>query len=151
MNDLRRCCGEVMEEIRAACGAATPGPWAIGGDDPGTIAVDAPHVGPFAWLDEETHCADAELMAQSREWLPALVDEVEQLRADLQIANERGDAWRQTVKEDTVELERLRAFANLTIATLCGVHGAPSEDPNCSRCALVDRARELMALEVSDL
>ena len=72
-----------IEEVRALCEAATPGPWFCNHVWGGTVM---PHDAPRSrgWIALEIHHKpDMELIAQSRTLLPRLGDEIERLRAEL--------------------------------------------------------------------
>lgn len=75
-----------LAEIRAACDAATPGPWDVETirdlDESFVICDVVRWRGYTNSLNFGEDRRTAEFVAQSREWLPALVDEVEQLRAE---------------------------------------------------------------------
>lgn len=68
--------------IRERADKATPGPWVAADDDETTLAIDAPNVGLFAWLDAEKHYEDAEFIAHARSDVPALLDEIDRLTAE---------------------------------------------------------------------
>lgn len=77
---------EHRAEIRARVDATTSGPWTV--RDLYVIAPGDVHIADFEWLadgDEEwaEFQANAVFVAAARQDVPALVDEVEQLRAAL--------------------------------------------------------------------
>lgn len=82
------------DDIRAALGAATPGPWestplgsegytVTGAPDPGATGVRAKvrlRIARFGYQDWDTDRANAELVANAPEWLDDLLAEVGLLR-----------------------------------------------------------------------
>jgi len=68
--------GEELEAIRQACEKATEGPWSACEDGDDTCAVLDRDRGTFAYLSDEW-LDDAEFIAGSRQWVPALLDEIE--------------------------------------------------------------------------
>ena len=78
-------------EIRAACEKATAGPWCECG---GSVLTDDDGGAPTkAWICHTGRRDDAELIARSRTWLPALLARVEAAEAEVtKIKNERDEA-----------------------------------------------------------
>ena len=76
-----------LDEIRRATEAATEGPWGTNPDDDGYAVHDVrcPSDAMRAQVYGEPHraAADATFIAGARSWVPALVAEVERLRAAL--------------------------------------------------------------------
>jgi hypothetical protein len=110
-----------LDAIKARAEVATPGPWEEDGSE---IYV----VGSRAWVAESCHLAeygvtahgdlDAEFIAHARTDVPALVAEVERLRADLagvgRMAREdyaRAEQAEQALVAAQAEMEQLRATA----------------------------------------
>ena len=94
-----------IDEIRARCGAATPGPWKV----QNRIFVRIPAYYPYS-MHSAFSCkdVDAEFIAKSREDIPKLLDEVERLdygiRAIGKLFSERYDE----IKDLKGECEELR-------------------------------------------
>lgn len=69
-----------LDEIKKACDAATPGPWKI---DPKYRQVWAPRTGEYISTEaERPEDPEANFIANSRQWVPDLVAELERLRAE---------------------------------------------------------------------
>lgn len=126
---------EELAAIRVRVDKATPGPWYRVGPPwnsylPFVVAGDAdPHVGRFVCdLDPEpadepdepgNEHADAEFIAHSRADVPALIAEIERLRADaagnptmsslLQLADQKAADWQAKAERAEAEIERLKS------------------------------------------
>ena len=106
--------GEELEAIREACENATEGPWSACEDGDDTCAVLDRDRGTFAYLSDEW-LADAEFIAGSREWVPALLDECERLR---QTVRDVDKAWRSALVDRALpakELAAVREAAGLAV------------------------------------
>lgn len=79
-----------LDSIKARCEAATEGPWHREHGDYGCVSI-----GNFGWVVDGPNCpqydedtpqghADAEFIAHARTDVPALVAEVERLRAEVE-------------------------------------------------------------------
>lgn len=89
---------EQLAEIKARCEAATPGPWAVGANNPyrDRSAIyqtpDAQKVNPLRWqvaaICREVRQCDSDFIAHARTDIPALLAEVERLRTYIRIAQE---------------------------------------------------------------
>ena len=114
-----------IDELKAALEAATPGPWRLEGDD---RIVQGPD---YTWVIADTTRAtrghpggsqpplsyeeiqsNARLIALLRNHAPALIEEVERLRRDLEAETCRGDVLRETItyERDRTKAEARRAF-----------------------------------------
>ena len=71
---------ERLAEIRERCDAATPGPWTVGATCLTDIHCASGLIAQVGWMRDE-NAANANLMAISREAIPALLDEIGRLRA----------------------------------------------------------------------
>ena len=91
--------GEELEAIRQACKNATEGPWLACEDGDDTCAVLDRDRGTFAYLSDEW-LADAEFIAGCRQWVPALLDEIERLRG---LAVAVVDAWWNHIPDANVD------------------------------------------------
>lgn len=93
---------ERHEAARARCEAATDGPWDDQPDRTGTATIVLDHEGDALWDAVGTlRDEDGEFIAHARTDLPALLDEVERLRALV------------TVTDDKVKRSASAAYENL--------------------------------------
>jgi hypothetical protein len=98
-----------VEAIRVRCEAATPGPWYT--EDPGPYTQT---VWSSAWPPCESRVADfmapadALFLVHARTDLPAALDEIDRLRADLAIANEASAELLYRAATFKVERDRLQ-------------------------------------------
>jgi len=71
-----------LNEIKAACEAATSGPWQCGPLTGGYWAL------AFQWSNDllcsQNREADANFCVKARTWVPALVEELERARAEIE-------------------------------------------------------------------
>lgn len=105
-----------LDAIKAACEVATPAPWELYGDDDDVIGVVVCEMWPTQikvirsnarkpFANTPDVLDNAEFIARSREWVPALVAAVEAARADL-------EAERQKVAELRTALDETRDIAS---------------------------------------
>lgn len=117
-----------LEAIEAACLAATPGPWTR--EEPG-VRGPWPHEsaevdGPWLGYTGDFKVPDATFIAGARSWVPALVEEVRRLRADLRELYDARSAREKQYEEDVEETNRLLDAAGMHIgssdlSTLVGI------------------------------
>lgn len=106
-----------LDELKALCEAATPGPWFVDvqeefEDPEKTLYLVSFKTETNGWMVAASNFwkADAELFAAARTALPALIAEVERLTVLVSEAQRREDDARTYAAEKDIEVERLRAL-----------------------------------------
>ncbi|VTU32123.1 hypothetical protein H4CHR_02947 [Variovorax sp. PBS-H4] len=72
---------DVISDLRELHKSATPGKWAQGATSHHTVAYNPGTTRPACGIAEFTHSNDASFCDAAHAWLPALLDEIERLRA----------------------------------------------------------------------
>lgn len=95
---------EQLTEIQARCNAATPGPWMAGALNPYRDRAviyqtsEAQKVNRFHWqvraVCREVRACDADFIEHARVDIPALLAEVERLRAALEAVERANMIWK---------------------------------------------------------
>jgi hypothetical protein len=126
---------EQYAAIRAREAAATPGPWAIEWDhDDVTDAPFPVSLGPIGYLEHhgERDVADAEFVAHARADVPALLAEVDRLRAERAEAAQLSHQYRNECERLRAENEGMRAVQQVHMAGFEAVLLIADRDPNAA-------------------
>ena len=122
-----------LAEIAARAEAATPGPWLVadGADGRPVVYVES-GAGAGIVAESVRTEADAQSIAKSRRWVPALLAEVASLRAELDARPTRAEVLREAATEAGEIAEELR-----------GSGGEPAEDREWGAAQVAQRLFDL--------
>ena len=98
-----------IKGLRELCDAATPGPWK---DDAPFVVTEADI---WSSLGEIVHDHDAVFIGAARSALPEALDEIEELRAELNLANQDKKHYMDVVKQLRAELASYRTPGDDTV------------------------------------